>query len=162
MNQPDYADEPSMEEILASIRRIITQEQQPSEGAAQSDGASSVFQEDSHPYGDRPSLSSQTNPLDEKPASLGQQPENQSKATGADVHLLHEGSHDTVVKSKGKPAFKPESVQKPSPRNQGLEEFLATALRPLIREWLDEHMAGLVRDIAAEQVQEILYQKVFK
>src|SRR5688572_25851700 len=119
--------EPSMEDILASIKKVIAEEKElrtavdtagaatdPDESDEQMDGEEDVLELDQpiHP------------PTDLGPPLLD------DDAAETTRHSLEELS----------------SVAATAPAPNPLEEIVREMLRPMLKEWLDEHLPGIVND----------------
>ena len=140
------ANEPSMEEILASIRRIITEEgdeppppgtitvPEPPASAAEPAPTEPVF-EDGPDDGDVLEL---TQPL---PESTGRAPL-VSDATAA-------------VTSQSLSTLSSLVVRNYVGADNTLEGLVREMLRPMLREWLDAHLPELVERIVAREVERI-------
>lgn len=178
MSQVEYQDDPSMEEILASIRRIITEERSvPSLAPMPSMDTRLPENLEKHipsphketqsnersapPFPPRFLKTSYETPVSTSPVEIADQKEEtppplgQRKKSGPQSVRLVRG-RETVSSSETK------SVRFEESSARVIENFFLDALRPLIREWLDDHMPALVKQIAAEHVEEILYKKIFK
>ncbi|MGL4825083.1 MAG: DUF2497 domain-containing protein [Alphaproteobacteria bacterium] len=178
MSQVEYQDDPSMEEILASIRRIITEEK----GVPSLRPAPSVdttlpgnlekplspphkeprsHEHSAHPFPPRILKTSYETPVGAAPVEVVEQKEATPPPLGARKKSGPQGVR--LVKNReavSSPETKSVRFEESSARV--LENFFLDALRPLIREWLDDHMPSLVKQIATEHVEEILYKKIFK
>lgn len=151
MNQ-QASQEPSMEEILASIRRIISEDKKPVRRPSASAGKSSSFSEESDilelhdPVSDN--IEARQNGYSR--GSLNGQA-SQAKPKPPSPSLLSEA---TVTASRD--AFK--NLDRPlsgSLGNRSLEEVVEYALRPFLKEWLDANLPTLVKQVVREQVDRI-------
>jgi uncharacterized protein len=197
MSQVEYQEDPSMEEILASIRRIITEEKHtasskispiveasseetPGPVSSVSSGDRPLVERALHPS---PSaapqfLKSSYDALESAPpfpkTIEGVEQEEQrlflnprKRVASHDVRLAKDREASSVLGGGqsahlDEPRDKLREQPRDQPRARALEDFFSDALRPLIREWLDDHMPSLVKQIVAEQVEEILCKKIFK
>ncbi|MGL5720143.1 MAG: DUF2497 domain-containing protein [Alphaproteobacteria bacterium] len=178
MSQVEYQDDPSMEEILASIRRIITEEKGvpslapgPSRGSPLLENLEEPLtsthkdprshEHSAPPFPPRFLKTSYDTPVSPAPVEVMEQKE----ATPPPLGPRKKPSPQGVRLVKNREAVSsPEtkSVRFEESSAHVLENFFLDALRPLIREWLDDHMPSLVKQIATEHVEEILYKKIFK
>jgi hypothetical protein len=126
--------EPSMEEILASIRRIITEDGDPPPPAA-TIAAAAADADDDAPAADVLEL---TQPLPED---------------GADAGLLSETT--AAVASQSLSALSGLVVRNYEGAEHTLEGLVREMLRPMLREWLDANLPELVERIVAREVERI-------
>ncbi len=153
-------DDPSMEDILASIRRILTEEQAPGPVAAASEAAdatagepvasedvlmldSSMMIADEHEPGAQPVH--QPAPA-EPPASLLVAPEAAAAASASVGNLIRTLATDRGAQiSSGGPT---------------IEDVVRAELRPLLREWLNANLPPLVERVVRAEIERVLGRAV--
>jgi uncharacterized protein len=128
--------EPSMDEILASIRRIIS--------------------EDEAPLGEAPAV---VDPGKEGPSSPAPTaPAAQASAPADPEALVGEatagavGSSFEALKASADGAAKARATMDLPPPGRSLEDVTRELLRPLLKAWLDEHLPTIVRACVEEEV----------
>jgi len=159
--------EPSMDEILASIRQIIADpskkdERQPFKENTDEDilDLTNLLPEEtnsSSPH--KPQLVSQSYNGKSKPVK--------KSLTQPVVPQLREGSATleqddlmTLLKEKREGSSKESflKIDKTSIGNQTIEELVQSSLNPLLKEWLNIHLPSIVREVVGEQVEKIIRQ----
>lgn len=147
--------EPSMEEILASIRRIISEDKKsPPKRGSFPQGRSSAEDD----------ILELQNPL-ENPSLNGprgaynpQAPLSRASQKTSSPSFL---SEETLAASRealnglGRSSF-----GNGKGGNGSLEDVVVQALRPFLKEWLDTHLPALVKQIVREQVERITRSKM--
>ncbi|SEM58974.1 hypothetical protein SAMN05192583_0744 [Sphingomonas gellani] len=174
--------EPSMEEILSSIKRIIAEEGDPPgrpRRAARPVQASSAPQDTVQEARVEPSvleldtpvsaalrpaepprLVEPTRPLDApRPAD----PPRPAEAAVADPSPAEAGetilSRQAAEATRGSLDVLSKLVTKPEPGTDGtLEGLVREMLRPVLREWLDTHLPGMVETMVAREIAKITGQ----
>lgn len=129
---PDHnAPDPSMDEILASIRKIVSEDDQPaSEGAGSQD--------------DVLLLTERASPVPEVPM-VAKSDDVAAASAGSAFDKLSAAREATLAARQG-PAM--------PPPGRSLEDITRELLRPMLQAWLDEHLAGIVPEIVQERVDE--------
>jgi cell pole-organizing protein PopZ len=168
MSQPN---EPSMEEILSSIKRIIAED---TESLAPRRGTPAAEPEDepdvlelTQPWGepealDQPEPESEPIAVEEAPAlaqaPVAPQPQPEPPAspvfdTGADALLsaTTEAATRHALASLSRMVVKPED---PVAENT-LEGLVREMLRPMLKDWLDAHLPGIVQATVEREVARI-------
>lgn len=161
--------EPSMEEILASIRRIISEDE---EGAAAEDTAAApVAAPGATPAAVKPALV-------QKPAT--QEPTTTGRPAGepdrADPHLetedvemikqnvaeaIHTEAEDAMLDegaaSAASSAFAnlSDSVRVSEGPGKTLEDIVTDMLKPMVKDWLDANLPAIVEEKVEEEVQRV-------
>ena len=153
--------EPSMDEILASIRRIITDDEAPAGAAANSDAVSDTApQSGDHAAGDtKPQTLAEPEPemepMSELPAAAD------AKSAKRDT-LLSDSSRDSASSAFDK--LSQAARVPPTPRPQvaltatpgvTLEDITRGLLEPLLKEWLDANLPAIVQERVEEEVARI-------
>jgi len=152
--------EPSMEEILASIRRIISEDEEEPAGKP----ASRVDAQRPEPAAAAPRPSTVIRPP--QPASAPVESE-QEFAT-EDVEMIRknvaealtdddEGIVEEATAAAASSAFMSlsQSVQVSDGQGRTLEDLVVEMLRPMIKDWLDANLAQIVEEKVEEEVQRV-------
>ena len=132
----DMSREPSMEDILSSIRRVIARDEAP--GTAR---------EIHVPEAD--------DILDL------QDEEDRAEAERANDELVSEASADAARQSLDAltaavaPAVAAATVAAPAVAGRTMEEVVLDALRPMLKEWLDANLPSLVEAMVAKEISRI-------
>ncbi|HEV2597578.1 DUF2497 domain-containing protein [Sphingopyxis sp.] len=132
----DMSREPSMEDILSSIRRVIARDEAP--GTAR---------EIRIPEAD--------DILDL------QDEEDRAEAERANDELVSEASADAARQSLDAltaavaPAVAAATVTAPAVAGRTMEEVVLDALRPMLKEWLDANLPSLVEAMVAKEISRI-------
>ena len=158
--------EPSMEDILASIKRIIAEDGEPSRGD---------LPEGDEPPPDEGDILELTRPLDPP----GTVPVAAANDTTNDAAADATADHPTIIESEAdmpeaKPAASPQIlsgatadasrqalaalsalVVKPDAGDNTLEGLVREMLRPMLREWLDAELPAIVERLVAGEIARI-------
>ena len=153
--------EPSMEEILSSIRRILSHEEE----------ATSQGEEDLKTSVSAPALESVNSQGEEGVMELTEQMriENETEDVVADAQkndvpddmiLLSEeavqASTDRLSRLIDSVNQEKKQVPLPSvPASNNLEEIVMTLLRPYLKEWLDSNLPSLVEKVVQKEVEKL-------
>jgi cell pole-organizing protein PopZ len=171
--------EPSMEEILASINRIIADEKKPGDAAAppragrQDDvlELTDAVGEDGTVRRIEPKLSvgePAAGRIEPQPPRIatGETPPGAAPNLDPGVRdrLLSAAAAGVAVAALGRLAAAPRANQEPeeqrrtegAPALHTLEDIVREALRPLLRSWLDEHLPALAEKLAREEIARIV------
>lgn len=152
--------EPSMEEILASIRRIISEDED--EPAPKSTPRVEP-QRSAAPEAPR------QEPLRPPPRPTAMQPAPAPEPTFAteDIEMIRKNASEAIVDDDGiigeqtavaasKAFFNlSQSVQVSDGRGRTLEDMVVEMLRPMIKDWLDANLAQIVEEKVEEEVQRV-------
>lgn len=148
--------EPSMEEILASIRRIISEdeEEQPARPAARAEPARA----------ETPRPASIIRPPQPAPAPI----EPEQKFATEDVEMIRKNvaealsdDEDGIVEETTAVAASrafmnlSQTVQVSDGQGRTLEDLVVEMLRPMIKDWLDANLAEIVEQKVEEEVQRV-------
>jgi cell pole-organizing protein PopZ len=161
MTQPAKGQEPSMEEILASIRRIIADEE-PSDSAAHAGGAADV------PPPPRPA------PLPPEPATREEEidsmlarihatprpapapPEQPRGMVDVGERGLMSAATTAAVDSAFHALAQNAQAQAAQARDgRTLEEVVSELLRPMLKAWLDENLPDLVERLVRAEIERV-------
>ena len=132
----DMSREPSMEDILSSIRRVIARDEAP--GAAR---GTRVTEAD-----DILDLQDEEDAVDDGPAA---------------EELVSEASADAARQSLEAltaavaPAVATATVAAPAVAGRTMEDVVLDALRPMLKEWLDTNLPPLVEAMVAKEISRI-------
>ncbi|HNR76190.1 MAG TPA: DUF2497 domain-containing protein [Parvularculaceae bacterium] len=148
--------EPSMEEILASIRRIISEDEEdatPARPAARAEPP-------------RPAQAAPAPQPRPKPAPAAVEPE--QKFATEDVEMIRKNvaeamadEEDGIVENATADAASrafmslSQSVQISTGEGHTLEDIVVEMLRPMIKDWLDANLAEIVEQKVEEEVQRV-------
>lgn len=149
--------EPSMEEILASIRRIISEdeEEQPAKPAARAEPFRTPEP--------APRSASVIRPPQPAPAPI----EQEQKFATEDVEMIRKNvaeltdDEDSMIEAATAAAASrafmslSESVQISKGEGRTLEDIVVEMLRPMIKDWLDTNLAQIVEEKVEEEVQRV-------
>lgn len=153
--------EPSMEDILSSIKRIIAED---------GDGGSATRQPRRSPRPAAPAnppavarervadiadvLELSDPVVDDEQAAPATDTADQPEPILSDIAAeASRGALDTLSRLVVKPA--PTAAVPPSPVGETLEGMVREMLRPMLREWLDAKLPGMVEDMVAKEIARI-------
>jgi cell pole-organizing protein PopZ len=162
--------EPSMEEILASIRRIISDDQDTFADPRPSVDLYAVPQEEAQPQDYTPSivvsddvspnLATETEEQGEaagsedaqasasaEPAAWGASPPVAAKASAG---LLSDAVSASIASAFGR--LEPRA---PSAAPQSLEDTVRDMLRPMLKAWLDQNLPGIVERLVQAEIERV-------
>jgi len=162
--------EPSMEEILASIRRIIAEDGETAEGdkgdakvatapvKTEDDDVLELTEvvEEDEPVANTPEASAAQK--DEPPFTLEGEPEPQRAeppaAAGGDERLVSAESASASVAALAQLVNRPRdrSEMPLGHADRTLEDVVRELLRPLLKTWLDERLPQLVERLVQEEI----------
>jgi cell pole-organizing protein PopZ len=184
--------EPTMEEILASIRRIISEDEQPAEGAPKVAAEESPPEPEPEPVAaaaEEPQAEFQ--PAPEPPPEIEDEPQDDDDS---DLELTQKvethGDLDFVA-APAEPEPEPAPLAAPATEGQGpglvsepvaaaaaaafgrlssnilmpaegrtLEDVVRELLQPLLRQWLDDNLPGIVQQAVEAEVERIARGRV--
>jgi uncharacterized protein len=146
----DMNQDPSMEEILASIKRVIAEDGRPAAAPARSRAGRkaasepesapepAAFPEPESAADEEEDVLELSNPLPPDPALIS---ENVTAATRQSLAAL--------AAIRGPRHFEPESREGP------LEAVVREMLRPMLKDWLDTRLPEMVEDMVAKEIARI-------
>lgn len=146
--------DPSMEDILASIRRILNEDEQPG-AAAPADAPPSavadhegVFMLNEAMLVPQPAAEPAPPPAPEPPA----RPAPQAAAPG----LLDPGSAAAAKSAMGS-LLRTLSSERTAQVNRGvtIEDLVREEVRPLLKSWLDQHLPPLVERMVRQEIERL-------
>ncbi|MBJ7501045.1 MAG: DUF2497 domain-containing protein [Sphingopyxis sp.] len=138
----DMSREPSMEDILSSIRRVIARDEAP--GSAREIRV--------------PEADDILDLQDEEDAAVAKAEADARKPAG---DLVSEASADAARQSLEAltaavaPAVAAATVAAPAVAGRTMEEVVLDALRPMLKEWLDANLPALVEAMVAKEISRI-------
>ena len=142
--------EPSMDEILASIRRIISDDGGAAAAKAPTEEAPLLLTERVDP------ISSEA----VKPMTDDRKPETEtapdSEWIGEAAAVQASSAFDKLAALEPTPA---EPIAMPPP-GRSLEDLTRDMLRPMLKEWLDENLPRIVQDRVDEEVERLARRRV--
>ncbi|MEZ5892078.1 MAG: DUF2497 domain-containing protein [Parvularculaceae bacterium] len=146
--------EPSMEEILASIRRIISEDEDEQKAPAPAAPKPELMLRPAAPRAPEPAPAPAPQPV----ASAPQQPE-PARQTAAPVmeHDLEEEILDRTAADVASKAFRnlSQSVRVSEGPGRTLEDIVTEMLRPMVKDWLDQNLPAIVEEKVEEEVQRV-------
>lgn len=156
--------EPSMEEILASIRRIISEDEEEAPAKAPAEAVKAV---ETAPQPEREAVKPVVKPA-AAPTSVSDDDANPRLET-EDVEMLKknvatavaDSAEEAIVDSEtanaASQAFQSlsQSVRVSEGEGRTLEDMVIEMLRPMVKEWLDANLPGIVEDKVEEEVQRV-------
>jgi cell pole-organizing protein PopZ len=150
MTQAARKEEPSMEEILASIRRMIAEDEQesPPSPAATSQplGAAPATQDDSMP----------SERVASPAPSSGTGPEwSPSEASAAGQGARSDGLLSPATAAALDAAFNTLAQTAQPRRGRTVEELVSELMRPMLKTWLDENLPAIVERLVRAEIERI-------
>ena len=138
MQSPDR--EPSMEDILASIKKVIAEEKELRTAASEEELEDSPLPEEESPDEDEVDVLELNEPL-APPADLGPPLLDESVA-GHSREALEQLS--TIA-----------ATVPPLPQVNPLEDMVREMLKPILKQWLDEHLPQMVDEHVKREISRI-------
>jgi len=139
---PAPSNEPSMEDILASIKKVIAEEKELRTAVVEAQQPAADENEDEDESDDVLELDQPIMaPSDDAPPLLDEQ------AAESTRYSLQELS-SIAASAPQQPAVNP------------LEEMVREMLRPILKEWLDEHLPGIVNEHVKREISRITGRKL--
>lgn len=140
----DMSREPSMEDILSSIRRVIARDEAPGarevRTAVESDDILDLHEEED----ELASATAPTVPAEDELVSA-------ASASAARQSLEALTAAVTPVAAVAAAA--------PAPAGRTMEEVVLDALRPMLKDWLDTNLPGMVETMVAKEISRIAGKK---
>ena len=134
------AREPSMEDILASIKRVIAEEKE-IRAAAPPPPADEELDDD-------------VLELDETMAASGTPEAPEGPPVDLGPPLLEEDAADTS-RQKLEALANVAATAPPAPQVNPLEDMVREMLRPILKQWLDDHLPGIVDEHVKREIHRI-------
>ena len=156
----ETAPEPSMDEILASIRRIISDDgaAAPAARAAEEDPLLLTERVDPTPAKAAPPMTDD-HPSPARPEAApapDASPVHDSEWIGEAAAVQASSAFDKLAEAGPAPA--PAIAMPPPGRN--LEDITRELLRPMLKSWLDENLPRIVQDRVDEEVERLARRRV--
>jgi len=160
MSDPSDQGEPTMEEILASIRKIIS-EDDPEAGAEDASTAEEAAPDDVLELTERVEDEAETAQEDEIDAILASVTgdnvmEDKETADAKPGGIVSPRTETTVTSAlsdfAGALMEKGKGQEGPVGDNQTLDSLVRAALEPYLKGWLDEHLETLVERVLREEI----------
>ena len=172
MSNPDSEGEPTMEEILASIRKIISEDDVPGQEGAEENAAPRAAQEGAEPSVADPAEdvlelterveggSTEEQEIDAILTSVtggAAAPQSPTPAAPGTAGGLLSPKTDTAVTSSlanffGTMVKDKQPQETPSGASPTLDEVVRASLEPYLKTWLDENLEPLVERIVKEEL----------
>ncbi len=167
--------EPSMEEILASIRRIIAEDNEAPEAAAEvgASAASAQASADESPEAGSDDVLELTEVVEEEqtvansaeaPASNGAEPDfkleaepprDEAASAGEQERLISAASAAASVAALSQLVARPRDRGAELPlgeMNRTLEDMVRELIRPMLKTWIDDNLPPLVERLVREEI----------
>jgi cell pole-organizing protein PopZ len=167
MSQSKDAQEPSMEEILSSIRRIIADEEkdrpaaqaaEPSRSMAAGDEddvleLTDVAEDEAPPPAPEPVTPALTPPVATRTEPIK---ETAAVAASKDDSLVSAGAANASTNAFSK-LTRAMTDDKPAAPTIGrsVDDLLTELLRPMLKDWLDQNLAGIVERVVEQEVKKL-------
>ena len=137
----DFNQDPSMEDILASIKRVIAEDGRAAASSARSTrGASRVVADPPTPEPEEDVLEL-SDPVSEQDALMSQERAAASRQSLAALAAMRQGE---------------DQASGAAPVSDGpLEAVVREMLRPMLKDWLDERLPEIVEDMVAREIARI-------
>lgn len=147
----ETAPEPSMDEILASIRRIISDDGPKPEPHVEADESPLLLTERVDPT---PSEAAHSM-TDDKKSDAAPAPKTapDSEWIGEAAAVQTTSAFDKLAAMKSEPTVR-DSIAMPA-AGRNLEDIMRDMLRPMLKTWLDENLPRIVQDRVDEEVERL-------
>lgn len=165
MSKGKEAQEPSMEEILSSIRRIIADEEKDrpaGSNAAMADGEDDVLEltdvAEDEPPRPAPFPAAPTVAVPPLPAATPTESikESSAVATSKDDHLISAGAASASTNAFSKLARAVSDDRPATPLvGRSVDELLVELLRPMLKDWLDQNLPAVVERVVEQEVKKL-------
>lgn len=139
-----------MDEILASIRRIVTEDETPAAAAASRRDADVLELTDKAPDQPNANPSAASAPASTAP----------DETLTGDAAASATAAAFASLKSAADSDAKARATMALPPPGRSLEDVTRELLRPLLKAWLDEHLPGIVQASVEEEVARIARGRV--
>lgn len=151
--------EPSMEEILSSIRRILSTEEGTKTKTEEKLSEVVAQKENLEPKTDDVMELTQDMLCEEEKEPKQPSEPNPDQFDNSDMELLSEATLQASADRLNNLTERLISDKKPtyntSASEQTVEDFVASLLRPYLKEWLDAHLPALVERIVSKEVERL-------
>lgn len=138
----DFNQDPSMEEILASIKRVIAEDGRAAMASPRGPRGNARVEPEREPTVDEDDILELSDPVLEQDALMSQE---RAAASRQSLAAL------AAMRQPGDP-----SSSASFPMNEGpLEAVVREMLRPMLKEWLDQRLPEMVEDMVAREIARI-------
>lgn len=159
----DVSAEPSMEDILSSIKRIIAEDGEGSQPqrirrAPRVASTASVSHDEAEQrpevleLSDLAPVADADDRYEPEPAPEPRAPDRPDQIVSQDALASSRGSLNALTRMVARPEA---DAPAPGGEDRGMEAFVADLLRPLLRDWLDTHLPELVEAMVAKEIARI-------
>ncbi|MFT8242651.1 DUF2497 domain-containing protein [Roseomonas sp. BN140053] len=152
--------DPTMEDILASIRRILNEDEAVPVGP---EGAAPAAPAAAAPPGPPPAQPAEEPPLDLTEAMMVPAPEPPPAPPPPPPVVGEEGLIGSVAAAATAAALghlaRTVAAERGSPVHRGgpsIEDVVREELRPMLKEWLDAHLPGLVERLVRAEIERVV------
>lgn len=135
----DMSREPSMEDILSSIRRVIARDETP--GAARGERAADDI------------LDLQDEQADADPAAEPADPDTDELVSAASADAARQSLE--ALTAAIAPAAPASAAAPAGPGGRTIEDVVVDALRPMLKQWLDANLPDMVEAMVAKEISRI-------
>jgi cell pole-organizing protein PopZ len=160
----DISVEPSMEEILSSIKRIIAEEGDTPPGRQRRSARTPIVTQpidlDDMDEDEILELSDPMPMVDRTPSRAAKsEPATPPRAAAAEPEGEPIVSQQTAAAARAPLEALSRMMVKPDPSSDGtLEGLVRDMLRPMLREWIDANVPAIVEDMVAKEIKKITGQ----
>ncbi len=168
-NPPGVAPDQSMEDILASIRRILNEDENGSSTPGSAAPAEPVATPDAPPAGPGPSAESEplllteemmVSPPDEPEATpAAEPPAGPAPAPAVSQNALLAPAVAAAAAASVGELLRAVSTERSAAIHRGgptIEDVVREELRPLLKDWLDQHLPALVERLVRVEIERVV------
>lgn len=138
----DFNQDPSMEEILASIKRVIAEDGRAAVASTRGPRGSARAEPEPEPAVEEDDVLELSDPVSEQDALMSQE---RAAASRQSLAAL------AAIRQQGDP-----SSASSFPVNEGpLEAVVREMLRPMLKDWLDQRLPEMVEEMVAREIARI-------
>ena len=138
----DFNQDPSMEEILASIKRVIAEDGRAAAASARGPRGSTRVEPELQPPEEEDDVLELSDPVSEDDALMSQERAAASRQSLAALAAMRQQADPSASSSY--------------PVNEGpLEAVVREMLRPMLKEWLDQRLPEMVEEMVAREIARI-------
>ena len=138
----DFNQDPSMEEILASIKRVIAEDGRAAMAAPRGSRGNARVEPEPEPPVEEDDVLELSDPVSEQDALMSQERAAASRQSLAALTAMRQQADSSSSSS--------------FPVNEGpLEAVVREMLRPMLKEWLDQRLPEMVEEMVAREIARI-------
>jgi cell pole-organizing protein PopZ len=138
----DFNQDPSMEEILASIKRVIAEDGRAALASPRGPRSSARVEPEPEPLAEEDDVLELSDPVSEQDALMSQERAAASRQSLAALAAMRQQEDPSSSSS--------------FPVNEGpLEAVVREMLRPMLKEWLDQRLPEMVEEMVAREIARI-------